>query len=350
MNKMRVFFHLDQLNHKPVYEWAFGEKLPHPETTSRAENILHALEKEKKYEIVSPTNSPLQYLHDTHDARLFHLYKSAEKQLTDETFYPSVFPKRNKTIAYPSDVKHAGYFCFDSGTPLTRSTWMAARWSAACAVNAAKWVESGKAKEAYALCRPPGHHASRDLFGGYCYFNNAALAAKQFRKSGKVVILDIDFHHGNGTQSIFYRDSKVLFISIHGDPKEFYPYYWGHASEIGSGQGRNYNINLPLPSGCDGKEYLRVIRSKVLPIIKDFSPSALIISAGFDTYKEDPIGRFSLESDDYFEIGAELARLELPSVIVQEGGYCTDKLGTNVHLFLTGFLSGRKKLFLPSIK
>ena len=342
MNSLRVYFHLDQLLHKPVYEWAFGEKIAHPETTTRAENILLALESAgSRYELMVPNDLSHKILKETHDPDLLRLYKSAEKQLDDNTFYPSVFPKRNQTVANPADVKHAGYFCFDSGTPLTKSTWLAAKWSASCAVSAAELVASGKSNEAYALCRPPGHHATRDLFGGYCYFNNAALAAKRLRQKGRVVILDIDFHHGNGTQTIFYKDPKVLFISIHGDPKDFFPYYWGHANEKGAGLGLGFNHNLPIASGCDGQEYMKVLQKKVIPLIQNFAPESLVISAGFDTYIKDPIGKFTLESNDYYYIGEELARLQLPTVILQEGGYCSDMLGTNVDLFLTGFMSGR---------
>lgn len=340
MNRLNVFFHGDQLNHKPVYEWAFGEKLPHPETTSRAENILHALQKsENKYKIVAPSHIPIQLIKRTHDERLLQLYESASRTLSDETFYPSVFYKDNKTVVDPENIKHAGFFCFDSGTPLTSSSYMAATWSAACAVNATKLVLSGKTNSAYALCRPPGHHATKNLFGGYCYFNNAALSAKLLRKRGRVVILDIDFHHGNGTQNLFYRDDKVLFISIHGDPKEFYPFFCGYASEIGEGAGKNFNKNIPLPSGCDGQEYLRILQKEVIPLIQSFAPSSLVVSAGFDTYKGDPIGKFSLESEDYFTIGNTLSQLKLPTVLVQEGGYCTKNLGKNVDLFLSGFLT-----------
>lgn len=342
MKSMPVFFHLDQLNHRPVYEWAFGEKLAHPETNSRAANILGALEKEgSKYELITPQYIPMQLLKETHDQTLITLYKSAEKKLIEETFYPSVFPKRNRTVGDPNNLHHAGYFCFDSGTPLTHYTHMAATLSAACAVNAAKVIEQGKTTEAYALCRPPGHHASRDLFGGYCYFNNAALAAKELKKNGKVLILDIDFHHGNGTQSIFYEDPNVFFVSIHGDPTEFYPYFWGHSSEKGFGPGKNFNLNIPLPAGCDGLTYISTLINKVFPIIQSYAPASLIISAGFDTYKDDPIGKFNLESQDYFQIGALISKLKLPTLIVQEGGYCTDKLGLNVELFLSGFMSAR---------
>lgn len=346
MKNLRVYFHFDQLLHKPVHEWAFGEKIAHPETTTRAENILYALESSGRYEMVVPTELTLKELKETHDRDLLTLYKSAETQVEGGTFYPSVFPKRNQTVGNPKDVKHAGFYCFDSGTPLTNYTWLAAKWSASCAVTAAEWVASGKGTESYSLCRPPGHHATRDLFGGYCYFNNAALAAKRLRKNGKVVILDIDFHHGNGTQSIFYKDPKVLFISIHGDPKEFFPYYWGHTNEKGSGPGLGFNHNITIASGCDGQEYMKVLLAKVIPMIKSFDPSSLVISAGFDTYKNDPIGKFTLESNDYFDMAEILAKLQLPTVIVQEGGYCTDMLGTNVDLFLSGFMAGRQSVLL----
>lgn len=342
--KLNVYFHGDQLKHKPVYEWAFGEKLSHPETTTRADNILAALKDDPDaYALFTPEKAPLQMLRDIHDRRLISLYKAACNLPEGETFYPSLFPKRNRVIADEHDIRHSGYFCFDSGTPLASTTWLAATWSAACADSAARLIELGTDTAAYALCRPPGHHATRDLFGGYCYFNNAAICASRLRKHGRVAIIDIDFHHGNGTQGIFYSDPEVLFVSIHGDPKEFYPFYWGHERESGRGAGMGFNINIPIPEGCDGQEYLRVLSKKALLAIKKFAPAALVVSAGFDTYREDPIGRFKLETADFHHVGEALGKLKLPTVIVQEGGYCTDKLGANVSSFLTGFSCGARR-------
>lgn len=338
MRKLPVFFDSRQLSHKPLYEWAMGEKLPHPETTHRAETILAALERDAgRFEVLEPGETPMPWIRKVHDSALLKLYEKAREIPPGESFYPSVFPKRAETRTLVGELKQAGYYCLDSGTPLTSTTWSAACLSAACAFNAATLIESGKERAAYALCRPPGHHATRDLFGGYCYFNNAAIIAKRFKEKGRVAILDIDFHHGNGTQQIFYRDDSVFFVSIHGDPKDFYPYFSGRADEIGEGRGKEFNLNIPLPRGCDGQEYLRQIRNRVLPAIRAFHPQLLILSAGFDTYREDPIGAFTLETGDFAELGETLSGLGLPTVILQEGGYCVEKLGVNVSAFLRAF-------------
>lgn len=337
-----VLFHPRQLEHKPLYEWAFGEKLAHPETTDRADRIFAALSADSAlFSIRPPTEIPLALLQRVHDARLITLYQHAAEALpAGKTLHPSVFPKRSQARGDPLHLGEAGYFCFDSGTPLCSTTWDAAAWSAACACEAARLVASGDAPLAYGLCRPPGHHASRDLFGGYCYFNNAALAARILRRSGTVALLDIDFHHGNGTQSLFYRDARVLFASIHGDPREFYPYFSGYQRETGEGPGRGFTLNYPLPRGCDMQGYLEVLDEGVLPAIRAFAPAFLVISAGLDTYREDPIGAFTLDTPDYHAIGERLGRLGLPTLAIQEGGYCVERLGENVATLLRGLADG----------
>lgn len=337
-----VFFHDRQLAHRPLYEWAFGNRLDHPETSRRADNIHAALASEPAvFSIRPPTSLPTALIAATHDPRLVQLYRTAERQIAaGETLCPSVFPRRSQTVGDPGDIHKAGYFCFDSGTPLTSATWEAAAWSAACADEASRIVESGASPLAYGLCRPPGHHASRDLFGGYCYFNNAAIVAKRLRKKAKVAILDIDFHHGNGTQQIFYRDDRVLFVSIHGTPEEFYPYFSGFAAEKGTGAGVGFTLNLPLPRGCDGQEYLRVLARSALSAIVDFGPSFLVVSAGFDTFKSDPIGTFTLETPDFHTLGDLIGRLGIPVIALQEGGYWVDDLGLNVATFLRGVRDG----------
>ena len=340
-----VYFHPDQLNHKPLYEWAFGDKIDHPETTSRAESIYNELLKEPGlFDIRRPEGYPTKSLKDTHNESLMKLYHTAEALPPEQTYYPSIFPNREVAKGDPTNIRHAGFFCYDSGTPLNASTWTAAAWSAACADQAAALMETGKVPVAYSLCRPPGHHASRNLFGGYCYFNNAAIGAKRLRKFGKIAILDIDFHHGNGTQSIFYRDPDVLNVSIHGDPKAFYPFFSGFLEETGMGKGVGFNKNIPLPEKTDGQEYLKVLKKEALSEITKYQPKVLIISAGFDTYKEDPVGDFSLETDDFFDVGLEIARLKLPLLVVQEGGYHSPTLGKNVSSFLHGVVEGIKSV------
>jgi acetoin utilization deacetylase AcuC-like enzyme len=340
VDKIPVFFHPDQLNHKPLFEYAFGDKIIHPETTARAESILKALESEPdSFFLISPEEFPLKTIKAIHNQKMIKAIQAATSLPSDQTFYPCVFPYyRDKSKLDPYNIKHAGAFCFDSGTPLNATTYSAAAWSAACAFNAADEVAHQKAKITYSLCRPPGHHASRDLFGGYCYFNNAAVAAKALRQHvDKVAILDIDFHHGNGTQVLFDRDPSVLVINIHGDPNQYFPYFTGFASEEGSGAGKGFNVNIPLPGGVDIQEYLKQVDEKVLPALKAFDPKALIVSAGFDTYVADPIGAFCLETHDYQAIGERLFSLGIPTVVLQEGGYEETSLGKNVLSFLHGF-------------
>lgn len=334
-----IFFDRRQLEHRPAHEWIRGEKIPHPEILDRAENILEAVEADSSFfKIHQPQEIPFSLIQNVHIPEMLTLYETAQKISAEgASFYPSIFPKHSVSVVDPLDIRHAGYFCFDSGTPLAFNTWEAARLSASCAHEASLYVESGKGRVAYALCRPPGHHAARDYFGGYCYVNNAAVIAKRMRRKCRVVILDIDFHHGNGTQDIFYRDDAVFFVSIHGDPKEFYPFFTGNATEKGAARGKGFNLNIPLPRGCDGQEYMSQIRRKVIPAIRAFNPGLLIVSAGFDTYREDPIGGFALDTVDYAELGETLGKLNIPSVILQEGGYHVKKLGLNVTTFLRGF-------------
>ncbi len=341
-----VFFHSRQLDHRPPYEWAGGERIRHPETPSRIEAIFRCLTNEDTlFTVRAPERLPLSWIARTHAPELLELYQTAARDLkADESLYPFVFHRRRGARADPSQLNQTGAFCLDSGTPLSASTWDAAVWSAACAFEAARLVGRGDSRLAYGLCRPPGHHASREQFGGYCYLNNAALAAKSLRPKGKVAIVDIDFHHGNGTQEIFYRDSKVLFVSLHADPKEFYPYFSGYAAESGAGPGQGFNLNLPLPRGCDGREYLHVIETKALPALRAFSPAFLVVSAGFDTYKADPIGAFRLETADYEELGERLGHLGVPTVVVQEGGYYVQHLGLNVTAFLRGLYKGGRNV------
>ncbi len=336
-----VFFHPQQLKHRPLYEWAQGERIDHPETIHRAETILAALAEDPVFSVRPPVEFPTRLLESLHDPRLASLYRTAQTKLVEgKSLFPTVFPRRPKSEPSAHDLNHAGYFCFDSATPLSATTWEAAAWSAAAAHEAGLAVTEGGARLTYALCRPPGHHAQRDLFGGYCYFNNAGIIASRIAERGRVVILDIDFHHGNGSQELFYDDPRVLVISIHGDPREFYPYFIGGAEEVGEGAGEGFNLNIPLPGGADGQEYLRVLDEVVLPRIRRFDPAALILSAGLDGYKDDPLGMFSLETDDFAAIGDRIGRLGGPVIAVQEGGYCTEMLGVNAVALLRGLSEG----------
>ena len=255
---------------------------------------------------------------------------------------PSVWPLPNRH-GFRNDVlptnfaARLGLFSFDSGSPLTAGTWAAARGGAACALAAARDVAAG-ARSAFALSRPPGHHAGPDFFGGYCFLNNAAIAAQALRDAGhaQVAVLDVDYHHGNGTQTIFYERADVLTVSIHGDPATEYPFFLGHADERGAGAGEGFNLNLPLPRGT-GFGTWRDTLDTALQAVQRFGATALVVPMGLDTFEGDPISGFTLKSADYFAVGKALAGAGLPTVFTFEGGYAVDAVGTNAVNLLEGF-------------
>ena len=239
----------------------------------------------------------------------------------------------------PKDLAlRAGYYCIDTFTPLNRNAYLAAKRAVDCALTAAKRLLEGH-RLAYALVRPPGHHAERRSFGGFCYFNSAAIAAQYLARHTKVAILDLDYHHGNGQQDIFYERADVLTISIHGHPRLAYPHFSGFASEKGAGAGQGYNLNLPLPENVDGRRYQETLTKARERIIK-FRPGFLVIALGLDTAKEDPTGTWSLEGSDFEAMGRAIGSLRLPTLVVQEGGYDTRVLGINARKFFEGLWSG----------
>ena len=343
MTTLPTFFHPDQLAFKPRYEWAFGERIDNPETTARAESILTALQADPLFSLRTPAALPPRALQRVHAQSLLTLYQTATLLPPGETFYPTVFPKESQGSGDPTRLSHAGHWCFDAGTPLTHETLPAATWSAACALEAARALGRDGVTLSYALSRPPGHHATRGFFGGYCYLNNAAIAARYLRrKRQRVAILDIDYHHGNGTQSLFYRDPNVLFVSLHADPTGAFPYFAGFPEESGAGPGQGYNMNLVLPRGTDGARYLQALDDHVLPALRAYAPDALVLSAGLDTYHLDPVGDFKLTTDDLHQVGHRLGQLGLPTAAIQEGGYYTPDLGINATALLRGLVAGQR--------
>lgn len=230
-----------------------------------------------------------------------------------------------------------GYYGFDAGTPVTAGTWKASTAAADVALTGAARVTDG-ARGVFSLCRPPGHHAAADLFGGYCFLNNAAIAAQWLCDQGaaRVAILDVDYHHGNGTQAIFYDRADVLFVSLHADPSQEFPYFLGYADETGRGDGDGFTLNLPLRWGTDWSGYGAAL-DRALARIDGFGPDVLVVSLGLDTFERDPISRFRLRSSDYPVMGDRLARLRRPTLFVFEGGYAVDALGENTVLLLAGF-------------
>ncbi len=254
----------------------------------------------------------------------------------------TTWPSRRMTRSRPPREidGRIGYYCLASETSITDGTWEAAQASADTALTAQALVATGE-RAAFALCRPPGHHAAADMFGGYCFLNNAAIAAQAFLDQGasRVAILDVDFHHGNGTQSIFYGRDDVLFASLHGDPDDAFPYFLGGADETGEGRGAGLNANYPLPEGCGFADW-RAALFDALSRIKSYAPDALVVSLGVDTYKDDPISFFRLESDDFLTYGSDLAALDLPTLFVMEGGYAVAEIGVNTVNVLEGFEHG----------
>jgi acetoin utilization deacetylase AcuC-like enzyme len=233
-----------------------------------------------------------------------------------------------------------GFYSFDGGAPVQAGTWRAVYGSAQVALEGAAWLSSGLSS-AFALCRPPGHHAASDYMGGYCYLNNAAIAAQALLDAGssRVAILDVDYHHGNGTQEIFYARDDVLVVNIHGHPDFEYPFFLGHADETGVGAGEGYNLNLPLPAGTAFPAWLEALEVGCARVA-EFKPDALVVSLGVDTYKGDPISQFKLESADYLRIGRRISRLQRPTLFVMEGGYAVEEIGVNAVNVLTGFEAG----------
>lgn len=255
-------------------------------------------------------------------------YYHAERPVLPETF-----ATRHPRHRSRHSIGRKGYYCFGTGSPILAGTWTAAYWSAQAALTAAQALRDGE-QAAYALCRPPGHHAAADLYGGFCYLNNAAIAARALEE--RVAILDIDYHHGNGTQEIFYRDPGVLFCSLHAHPDDEYPFYWGTAEECGEDEGLGYNSNWPLPLHTPDGPYLQAL-DQALERIASFAPRYLVVSAGFDLAAGDPVGAFEISLDGLHTIGRRIAGLGLPILIVQEGGYNLDRLGECAVAFLTAF-------------
>ena len=250
----------------------------------------------------------------------------------------TAWPARRMQVRRPNDIDgKLGYYAIASETSITDGTWEAACASADVALTAQEEVSNG-ASAAFALCRPPGHHAAKDMFGGYCFINNAAVAADAFRQAGasRVSVLDIDFHHGNGTQDIFYDRGDVQFLSLHGRPEDAFPFFLGYADETGIGEGEGYNHNFPLPPGAPYSVWGESLATAVSRM-RDYGPDAIVVSLGVDTFKDDPISFFKLESEDYLRCGEAIASLGKPTLFVMEGGYAVADVGINVVNVLQGF-------------
>jgi acetoin utilization deacetylase AcuC-like enzyme len=324
---------------------AFQPPFEHP---GRAEAIRAALAADQRFDVSEPLPSPgTAAIEAVHEPGLVRFLATAWAEYQRDVHpahdvVPDVFamPGLRDGMAPASEPAgvgaRLGWWCFETTTPLTAGTYEAARSAVDCALAATDAVLGG-VRLAYALCRPPGHHATTSLYGGYCFFNNAASASAQAvaATGGRIAVLDVDYHHGNGTQQIFYGRDDVAFVSLHGDPARAYPYHTGHAEETGAGRGRGATCNIPLPAGTDDDAYLAAL-DRALMAVDDVDPAVLVVSLGVDTYVGDPMCDLAVTTDGFGRIGAAVAALGRPVVVVQEGGYADEALGANVRAFLLG--------------
>lgn len=341
---MKAFWHDAQLKHAPRFFLVRGETRPNFEVPARAEALLASC-RAMHLDIVTPAPADRAALLTVHDAAYLDFVREAHAAWASlpnaggevvANSHPSPEMLANGARMPAHIVGQAGWFTADAACPIGPHTWESATWAAACALAAAEEAAAGRS--AYALARPPGHHTFRARAGGHCYINNAALAAERLRALGasRVAILDIDSHHGNGTQGLFWDRPDVLFVSLHGDPNHYYPWFTGHAAERGVGPGLGFNLNFPLPIGSGDAVWLAALASG-LDTIRDFRPDTLVVSLGFDASEHEPLNALAVTEDGFARAGERIGGLRLPTVIIQEGGYNTSLLGVLLARFLNGF-------------
>ncbi|HHZ09829.1 MAG TPA: histone deacetylase family protein [Rhizobiales bacterium] len=340
---MKTIFSPLHAGHSGQMELVAGAIVPGFEKPSRAEIIRARVEAVKLGPIEEPNP------HDMAAAKRVHasdyidflptVWPAWEASGRGGSALPFTWPTRGLRGDVVPDAIEAklGYYSFDAGAPFVKGTWAAIRSSYETALTAAELVKGGQ-RAAFALCRPPGHHAGAAFMGGYCFINNAAVAAQWFRDQGaaRVSILDVDYHHGNGTQEIFYSRADVQVLNLHGDPMTEYPFFLGHADETGAGPGEGYNTNYPMPFGTDWNRWSAALEDACGKLAA-YGPDVVVVSLGVDTFEKDPISHFKLVSEDYPKIGARIAKLGLPTLFVMEGGYAVDEIGVNAVGVLTGF-------------
>jgi len=337
---MKVVFSDRQLEHYPKSYLSSGAPVANPELPERADRLLAAALASGLQKIATEDcgDDVISAIHTSRYLEFLQTIYTRWSRIdgASEEVLPNVHPA-SRNDGYPkSAVGQVGYHVFDCSCPISAETWDSARWSAMTAAHAARQVINGDAA-CYALSRPPGHHAAADLAGGFCYLNNSAIAAQQLlKKYQRVAIVDVDVHHGNGTQRIFYERDDVLTVSIHADPIRFYPFFWGYANETGEGRGDGFNINLPLPRGTGDAEYLGVL-DNALDAVSNYAPEALVIALGLDAHEGDPYRGMTITTAGFSRMGMALSAVGLPTVLVQEGGYLSDALGDNLSSFLSGF-------------
>ncbi len=344
---MKIFYSEEHRKHYPPFEvFDGGKRVPYYENPDRMDRILSALEKTDWAELTEPTDFGLDPILAVHDRDYIHFLASCwtEWLASDpevasapeqNAFLPATFALRRKTRVPNTLLGKGGYYIMDLSACIVEATYKASLASANCALSAAS-SSFTLHNSSFALCRPPGHHAGKDYAAGYCFINNASVAANWLSAKGKVALLDIDYHAGNGTQDIFYERNDVLTISIHGDPDYEYPHYIGFADETGAGAGLGFHKNFPLPKDTGDDGYLAAL-DEALDMIKNFAPNYLILSTGMDTFDGDPLGKFHVTREGFSEIGKRIASLALPTAIIMEGGYANEALGINIVTLLERF-------------
>ena len=338
---MIVVFDPAQMAHDPQFFLSSGAPRPCPEQPARAQALLAATAR-MGLPAQAPADRGEAAICAVHPARYLTFLQNIHTRWSriegaSAEVIPNIHPDR-RDVGYPdSAVGQAGYHMTDTSCPIGPHTWGAAYASAQTALEAAEAVRGG-ARAAYALCRPPGHHAFAELAGGFCYLNNSAIAAQYLTDRGaRVAILDVDLHHGNGTQGIFYDRGDVLTVSIHADPIRYYPFFWGYAAETGEGPGEGANLNLPLERGTGDAGFLAALDT-ALARVAAFAPTHLVLALGLDAYEGDPFAGLAVTTPGFGQIGRAIAALGLPTVIVQEGGYLCPELGQNLEAVLQSFV------------
>ncbi|WP_397533946.1 histone deacetylase family protein [Roseateles sp.] len=341
---MRSIYNGHHGAHAASKEFFRGRLVEAFEVPARADYVLKALQASGLGEILPPVDhgrAPLERVHAPAYLRFIEgAYAEWLATGGEGEAFPAVWPVRTlrSDVEPKSFAARMGLYSMDSGSPLTAGTWEAAYWGAQATLTGLDLLLKDAERSAYVLTRPPGHHAGADFFGGYCFINNAAVAAQAARDAGveRVAILDVDYHHGNGTQAIFYERADVFYASVHGDPQTEFPFFLGHADERGAGAGLGFNANLPLPAGSSNELWFEAFE-KALDQLNAYAPGLLIVSLGVDTYGGDPISHFKLDRPEFRRMGQALRSMQLQTLFVQEGGYATEAIGHNVVAVLQGF-------------